>query len=139
MKRALVFFVFVFHFGFLESSCRDSLTDPLSVDNSLVDGLSLDLHSLIAQFKNMSEETLLIEKADLDQKESQDLFQPDETHLLKRWLVEERLKTDRAESSKESLVDHYFALYQKSQDPHKTKVNHPIVYRARLIRGYRDL
>ena len=133
MKRALVFFVFLFHFGFLESSCRDSLTDPLSVDNSL------DLHALIAQFKNMSEETLLIEKADLDQKESQDLFQPDETHLVKRWLVEERLNTDRAESSKESLVDHYFALYQKSQDPHKTKVNHPIVYRARLIRGYRDL
>ena len=133
MKRALVFFVFLFHFGFLESSCRDSLTDPLSVDNSL------DPHALIAQFKNMSEETLLIEKADLDQKESQDLFQPDETHLVKRWLVEERLNTDRAESSKESLVDHYFALYQKSQDPYKTKVNHPIVYRARLIRGYRDL
>lgn len=133
MKRALVFFVFLFHFGFLESSCRDSLTDPLSVDNSL------DLHALIAQFKNMSEETLLIEKADLDQKEYQELFQPDETHLVKRWLVEERLNTDRAESSKESLVDHYFALYQKSQDPHKTKVNHPIVYRARLIRGYRDL
>lgn len=87
----------------------------------------------------MSEEALLVQKIELDQKESQDLFQPDETHLLKRWFVEERFKTVRAELSKEALLDHYFALYQKSQDPHKTNVNHPIVYRARLIRGYRDL
>jgi hypothetical protein len=139
VKHILIFFFFLFHISFLESSCRDSLADNLSNDHHSFDEQSLNVHALIAQFKNMGEETLLHEKVELDQKESQDLFQPDETHLLKRWLVEERLKTDRADSSKEALVDHYFALYQKSQDPDKTKVNHPIVYRARLIRGYRDL
>ena len=133
MKRAPIFCFFLFHLALLESSCRDSLAEQL------IDEQSLDIHTLIVRFKSMTEETLLVEKAELDQSESQSLFQPDENHLLKRWLVEERLKTDRAESSKEALVDHYFALYQKSHDPDKTKVNHPIVYRARLIRGYRDL
>ena len=133
MKHGLIFCFFLFQFGILEASCRDSLAERL------IDEQSIDIHTLIVRFKSMSEETLLIEKVILDQQESQALFQPEETHLLKRWLVEERLKTDRAESSKEALIDHYFALYQKSQDPDKTKVNHPIVYRARLIRGSRDL
>ena len=133
MERALIFCFFLFQFGILEASCRDSLAEWL------VDEQFMDIHTLIVRFKSMSEETLLVEKDILDQQGSQALFQPDETHLLKRWLVEERLKTDRAESSKEALIDYYFALYRKSQDPDKTKVNHPIVYRARLIRGYRDL
>ena len=133
MNRALIFCFFLFQLGILEASCRGSLAE------NLVDEQSLNIHTLIVRFKSMSHETLLVEKAELDQSESEPLFQPDENHLLKRWLVEERLKSDRAESSKEALVDHYFALYQKSHDPDKTKVNHPIVYRARLIGGYRDL
>ena len=124
MKQTRAFFLFFFIFCFLDASCKDSL---------------VDLSALINHFNSMNESTLMTLKKELDENEASSSFKPTENYLLRRWLVEENLKTDRAEASKEALVDYYFELFHNSQDLDKFKINHPLVYRVRLIRAYRDL
>ncbi|NBW81884.1 hypothetical protein EBR21_09025, partial [bacterium] len=65
---------------------------------------------------------MLVEKKILDLQESEESFKSNEIFLVKRWLVEEGLRTDRAASSRDILVDYYFDLFHKSSDPHKFHV-----------------
>ncbi len=135
-KRQLLLFVSLLVTYSLGASCRDSLNPS----TKFIEIAKLcDIRSYVLKFKQMSEEELMFEKNVLDVNESQELFRGDELHLVKRWLVETRLQTNRAESSKEVLVDYYFGLFHKLSDPHKFHVDHPLVIQSRLVRSYANL